>query len=178
MTPPLTLAQLNAAPADEFVRQLAGIFEHSAWVAARAAPRRPFASRQQLLVAMCSVVDEAPAAEQLTLIRAHPQLATRGRSESALTHASAQEQRGAGLQACTPQDFARLDQLNAAYQARFAMPFIMAVRGHEPKSIIAAFEARLTNPPDVERATALREIGLIAGFRLADAVADDVSLDG
>lgn len=177
MSRPVTLAQLNALAADEFVSRLAGIFEHSPWVAARAAARRPFATRRELLDAMRRVVDEASAAEQLTLIRAHPQLGARGRSRGDLTSASAQEQRGAGLQACTPEDFARLDLLNAAYQRKFAMPFIMAVRGHGPPSILAAFAARLTNPPAIEQAAALREIGVIAEFRLADAVTETVSLD-
>jgi 2-oxo-4-hydroxy-4-carboxy--5-ureidoimidazoline (OHCU) decarboxylase len=39
---PLTLDALNAASADEFVRLLDGIYEHSPWVAERAAPMRPF----------------------------------------------------------------------------------------------------------------------------------------
>jgi OHCU decarboxylase len=172
VNPPISLQQLNRLSTDEFVERLTGIFEHSPWVAARAATQRPFASRQLLIAAMRTVVDEASPAEQLALIRAHPPLGSRGRSLTQLTVASAREQRDAGLQACTPQDSARLDVLNAAYHERFGMPFILAVRGHDPASIIATFEARLANDPVTEQATALREIGLIAGFRLADAVTD------
>jgi len=168
----ISLESLNALPAEEFVAALTGIFEHSPWVAARAAARRPFDSRQQLLDAMRTVVEEASPADQLALIRAHPQLGTRGRNQPALTAASAQEQRGAGLQACTAQDFARLDALNAAYLEKFGMPFILAVRGHDPASIIANFESRLANPPAIEQQAALRQIGLIAGFRLDDAVTE------
>ena len=50
------------------------------------------------------------------------------------------------------------------------MPFVIAVRGHTPESIIAACERRLGNDAAVEQRTALREIGLIAGYRLADLV--------
>ena len=39
-----TLDQLNAMPADAFVTVLAGIFEHSPWVAEIAAQQRPFES--------------------------------------------------------------------------------------------------------------------------------------
>lgn len=170
MTGPLDLDRLNALPADEFVAHLAGIFEHSPWVAARAAAGRPFASRQELLEAMRAAVAAASSDEQMTLIRAHPQLGSRGRGQATLTAASATEQRGAGLLACTAEDFARLDVLNASYLEKFSMPFIMAVRGHDPVSIIANFEARLANDPDIERRRALHEIGLIAGFRLADTV--------
>lgn len=170
------MPQLNAMPADEFVSRLSGIFEHSPWVAARAAQRRPFASRQELLAAMCRVVDEAAPAEQLSLICAHPRLGSGGRSRADLTPASAQEQRGAGLQACTPQEWAHLDRLNDAYHEKFAIPFVLAVRGHSPASIIATLEARLANPSSVEHVAALRQIGLIAGLRLADAVPDSPSL--
>ena len=172
MNSPLDLQQLNAIPASEFTARLSGIFEHSPWVAQRAATRRPFASRHALWLAMCEVVDEASPAESMALIRAHPRLGSRGRDQAELTAASVHEQRGAGLHACTPQDFARLDLLNAAYEEKFDMPFILAVRGHTPASIIATFEARLAQDPATEQATALREIGAIAGFRLADAVGD------
>jgi OHCU decarboxylase len=170
---PVELQQLNTMPAAEFVAHLAGIFEHSPWVAERAAATRPFASREALLEAMRAIVDAAAPDEQMALIRAHPQLGARGLAQATLTAASASEQRGAGLLACTPADFARLDELNATYLRKFGMPFIMAVRGHDHVSIIAHFEARLAHDAADERRAALREIGLIAGFRLADAVTAD-----
>jgi 2-oxo-4-hydroxy-4-carboxy-5-ureidoimidazoline decarboxylase len=164
----ITLAELNLLPAPEFVRTLAGIFEHSPWVPERASAARPFATREQLLEAMLTAVDTAAAAEQLALIRAHPTLGLRGRARATLTAASAREQSGAGLEVCTEAEAARLDALNAAYAEKFSMPFVVAVRGHTPDSIIAACERRLVNEAEVERRTALREIGLIAGFRLTD----------
>ncbi len=168
----ITLAELNALPESDFVAQLAGIFEHSPWVAARAAAGRPFASRRHLLEAMCAAVDAASPAEQLMLIRAHPKLRRLARAREELTAASSREQRGAGLDACTPAEAGRLDELNEAYTAKFAMPFILAVRGHTPQSIIAAFEQRLSHDTTAEQRTALREIERIAGYRLADAVAE------
>jgi OHCU decarboxylase len=167
-----SLAELNGLPAHEFVARLEGIFEHSPWVAQRVAAARPFASAQQLLQAMRTAVDEATSAEQLALIRAHPRLRVSGRAREGLTAASSREQRSAGLDACAPSDAERLDELNAAYAQRFAMPFILAVRGHTPQSIIAACERRLVNDAVSEQCAALREIGLIAGYRLADLVSD------
>jgi 2-oxo-4-hydroxy-4-carboxy--5-ureidoimidazoline (OHCU) decarboxylase len=46
------------------------------------------------------------------------------------------------------------------------------VRGHTPKSIIETCERRLGNDLQLERRTALREIGLIAGYRLAGVVSE------
>jgi len=42
---------------------------------------------------------------------------------------------------------------------------ILAVRGHDPASIIATLKRRLTHDEPLERNTALGQIGLIAGFR-------------
>lgn len=168
----ISLDEINHVPPAEFVSRLGGIFEHSPWVAERVTSARPFASRQQLLDAMRAAVDQAQPDEQLALIRAHPQLGLRGRARRDLTALSSSEQHGAGLDECDPADVARLAELNAAYLAKFAMPFIVAVRGHSPKSIIANCELRLTNDWAAEKATALRQIGLIAGFRLFDLIAE------
>jgi OHCU decarboxylase len=166
----IALGALNTMPAGDFAAALGAIFEHSPWVAQRAAAARPYESRLQLLEAMRGIVDAAAPEEQLALIRAHPQLGARGRSAAALTAASVTEQRRAGLDACTGQQWARLDELNVLYVAKFAMPFILAVRGHDPESIIENMQSRLSNELPIERRTALREIGLIAGYRLAAAV--------
>jgi OHCU decarboxylase len=166
----IRLEALNALPVEEFTTVLGAVFEHSPWIAQRAAAARPFASRLQLLDAMRAVVQAAPVQEQLSLIRAHPQLGARGRKRLELTEASAHEQRRAGLDACTDEEFAQLLRLNAAYVQKFSFPFILAVRGHDPDSILAAMERRLNNDVELERDTALTQIGLIAGYRLADLV--------
>jgi OHCU decarboxylase len=166
----ISLEQLNGVAAGQFVEALSGVVEHSPWVAAGAAAQRPFASRLDLLDALRGVVRAAPLEQQLALIRAHPALGA-GRTALPLTPASTQEQRRAGLDACTEAELTQLQDLNATYRARLGFPFILAVRGHDPESIIATFEQRLDNPAEIERDTALEQIGLIAGFRLADAVA-------
>ncbi len=167
------LAELNRLPAAEFVARLAGIFEHSPWVAEQVVTARPFESRRQLLEAMCAAVDAATPEAQLKLIRAHPKLGLRGAARATLTSASAEEQRGAGLDADVAAEQTRLAELNAAYFEKFSMPFIVCVRGHTRKSIIAACEQRLGNDDwMLEQRTALREIGLIAANRLAGLVSE------
>jgi OHCU decarboxylase len=166
----IALQELNALPVERFVDLLGAIFEHSPWVAERAAAARPFRSRAELLDEMRSVVQRASTEEQLALIRAHPQLGARGRTRAELTEASAQEQRRAGLDACTDEEFDRLMQLNARYVEKFSFPFILAVRGHTPDSILAALQNRLNNNVTSERHAALTQIGLIGGYRLEDVV--------
>jgi len=169
----LNLDTLNAASEDEFVALLDGTYEHSPWIARRAAAARPFASLLQLKAALARVVREAGLDEQLGLIRAHPELAGKAMVSKTLTAESTNEQSKAGLTDCTPEEFARIQQLNADYNARFGWPFILAVRGPRGQGlprgeIIASFARRLQGHPDFERAECLRNIHRIAEIRLND----------
>jgi len=164
----MTLAELNALDRVRFVAALAAIFEHSPWVAEAVADLRPFASSAALHAAMCAAVDRAGPDPQLALIRAHPQLAGRAAIAGELTADSRKEQSGAGLDRCTPDEYARLCELNAAYDAKFGFPFILAVRGHTRASIIANMDQRLGRDRATEHAEALAQIARIASFRLND----------
>ena len=169
----ITLEQLNAASQAEFTALLDGTYEHSPWIAEAAWARRPFASLAALKLALVQVLREAGVEPQLALIRAHPELAGKAMVAKTLTAESTNEQGKAGLTDCTPEEFAKIQQLNADYNARFGFPFILAVRGPRglglPKAeIIATFERRLHNHPDFERAEALRNIHRIAEIRLND----------
>lgn len=171
----IALAALNDLPQGEFIRVLGGVFEHSPWVAERAVRVRPFPSRLQLLEVMRATVAAAEPGEKLALIRAHPRL--RARQPGDLTPASASEQRAAGLPGCSTRESGQLERLNAAYAARFGFPFVLAVRGHTPASILAAMEARLANDELPERDTSLREIGSIAAYRLAELVSSPAAAE-
>ncbi len=169
----LTLEQINAATAREFVALLDGTYEHSPWIAERAVAQRPFASLVQLKLALAQIVRESGREAQLALIRAHPELAGKAMVSKTLTAESTNEQGKAGLTDCTPAEFARIQQLNADYNAKFGFPFILAVRGPrglglDKAEIIATFERRLDNHPDFELAECLRNIHRIAEIRLDD----------
>jgi N-carbamoyl-L-amino-acid hydrolase len=169
----LTLEQINGASVAQFVALLDGTYEHSPWIAERAASMRPFASLVQLKLALAQVVREAGTELQLGLIRAHPELAGKAMASGTLTAESTNEQSRAGLTNCTPAELAQIRQLNADYAARFGFPFILAVRGPRglglrKAEIISTFERRLDNHPDFERAECLRHIHRIAEIRLDD----------
>ena len=169
----ITLNQLNAASQTEFVQLLDGTYEHSPWIAEQAWSQRPFASLDQLKLALVQAVRQAGRAPQLALIRAHPELAGKAMVSKTLTAESTNEQGKAGLTDCTPAEFAQIQQLNADYNAKFDFPFILAVRGPRglglPKAeIIATFVRRLDNHPDFELAESLRNIHRIAEIRLND----------
>lgn len=165
-TAALTLAELLALSQHDFSARLGGIFEHSPWIPERAWAARPFASVDALHRAMVDVVASATQAERLALICAHPELAGKEAAKGTLTNASAQEQKGAGLDQCSAEELQRLRALNAAYRQRFGFPFVIAVKGLSRYDIMDALERRLHNEPAVERDACLHEIGNIARIRL------------
>ena len=168
----MTLTELSALSQGQFTQALGAIFEHSPWIPERAWAARPFATVDDLHAAMMQVVREADPAEQLALITAHPELAGKEAAAGTLTDASTSEQRGAGLDQCSPAELARLRELNARYRERFGFPFVIAVKGRSRYQIMDAIEERLHNERDVEFSTCLEQIGQIARFRL-DALFSD-----
>ena len=170
---PLTLEQLNAADPATAAQLLDGLYEHSPWIAEAALAQRPFRSLAHLKHAMAQVLAQAPEQARRDLVLAHPELAGKAMESNTLTAESTHEQNQAGLTQCTPEELARIRQLNAAYLARFGFPFVLAVRGPRglglPKQeIIDTFERRALNPLDFELGEALRNIHRIAEIRLND----------
>jgi len=167
----ITLPHLNTCPPAAFVAALQGVYEHSPWIAERAAAMRPFASVAALKQALQAVVMTSSKEEQLTLLRAHPELAGKAAIAGALTVESTGEQAASGLDRCSLDEYARLQELNTRYGEKFGFPFILAVKGPTGRgltraAIIATFARRLENSLDAEMAECLRQVHRIAEIRL------------
>jgi 2-oxo-4-hydroxy-4-carboxy-5-ureidoimidazoline decarboxylase len=158
--------ELNALRGEEFTSALGALFEHSPWVAARTADKRPFADRAELHAALCETIMKASDDEKLALIRAHPDLVGR----DLLTAESQSEQAAAGLGNLSPDEIERFREYNARYRERFGFPFVICARLNKKKAILDAFPVRLQNSTEQEMETALREIFKIAELRLQDTV--------
>ena len=158
--------ELNALGREEFTRALAPVFEHSPWVAARTAGKRPFADRADLHAALCETVMKASNDEKLALIRAHPDLVGR----DVLTAESKSEQASAGLGELSREEIERFTEFNARYHERFGFPFVICARLNKKQAILDAFPIRLQNSREQEIEIALREIFKIAELRLKNLV--------
>ncbi|SDB14202.1 2-oxo-4-hydroxy-4-carboxy-5-ureidoimidazoline decarboxylase [Bauldia litoralis] len=169
---PLPLETVNLMESDDFVATFGDIAEHSPWVAEEAAARRPFVSRDAMIAAFQAAIGEAGVDRQHELLRAHPDLAGLAAVAGDLTEDSTREQAGAGLDRLTREEFARFTALNERYRSRNGIPFILAVRGATKDDILAAFESRIENAPDVELVAALEQVCRIVRFRLEDRVAE------
>ncbi|MBN8995621.1 MAG: 2-oxo-4-hydroxy-4-carboxy-5-ureidoimidazoline decarboxylase [Rhizobiales bacterium] len=161
---------MNDLSPARFVARFGDVAEHSPWVAEKAAKARPFLSRDDMIAAFVAAMETAGEKDRRALLAAHPDLAGRAAIAGDLTEDSRREQAGAGLDQLTPDEFARFTAMNAAYRERNGIPFIFAVRGATKHDILAGFEARKDNPPDVEFRTALAQVARIIRFRLEDRV--------
>ncbi len=151
----------------DFVARYGGIYEHSPWVAEQVQELLDGSvDTEYLAQLMADCVDNASREQRLELICAHPDLSGKAHISSDLTAESSAEQMSAGLDQCTPDEYARLQTLNSSYKNKFGFPFVMAVRDSSRTQILAAFESRLGNDADLEFETALTEIHAIARLRL------------
>ena len=151
---------------EDFIARHGGIYEHSPWVA-EAVFEAGGGAPEGLAERMATVVEAAGHDRQLALLRAHPELAGKLAVRGELTAESRSEQASARLDQCSPEEFARFTALNAAYNAKFGFPFIIAVRGLQRADILAAFERRAGNDPGQEFRAALDQVHKIARLRLA-----------
>lgn len=162
----MRLEALNLSSREAFVESLGWVFEGSPWVAEETWPTRPWNNVDTLHAAMCAMVERAPIARKLALIRAHPDLGSRAK----MAQASLSEQKGAGLDQLSPEEYERLQRRNREYTQKFGFPFILAVKGKTKEEVFAALEERLGRSKEEELEAALAQIYAIAGFRLREAI--------
>ena len=153
----------------EFMVTFGGVFEHSPWIA-EAVWDTGLTGRHDTAAGLHQsfreVIRQSGREEKLALLLAHPELAVGIASDEQLTESSQREQRGAGLDRCSPDEFSEFRKLNAAYREKFGFPFIMAVKGFNRDDILESFRARLENTGDEEFQAAVEQVIRIGQFRI------------
>ena len=153
----------------DFIEAFGGIYEHSPWVAERlfdAGLTAHDADPASLARRMAEIVDAAGYEKQMALLCAHPELAGKLAIAGSLTAESTIEQASAKLDQCNAEEFAAFQDLNDRYGKKFGHPFIIAVRGLNRATILAAFGKRVTHSAETEFANTLGEVHKIARLRL------------
>ncbi len=154
-----------------FVARYGRVYEDSPWIAEAlfASGLKPDHDRLGgLAAALRAIVEGAGQERQLMLLRAHPDLAGKLAMAGDLTRESQGEQAGAGLGACSPEEFAQFTELNTAYRRKFGFPFILAVKGLKRGDILKIFKQRVGNDASAEFRAALDQVHRIAYLRLCD----------
>ena len=153
----------------DFIAAFGGIYEHSPWVAERlfdAGLTAHDADPASLARRMAEIVDAAGYEKQMALLCAHPELAGKLAIAGSLTAESTAEQASAKLDQCNAEEFAAFQDLNDRYGKKFGHPFIIAVRGLNRATILAAFGKRVAHSAETEFANTLGEVHKIARLRL------------
>ncbi len=162
---------------EQFLEQFGSVVEHSPWVAEavwdyhpREAQSRDFES---LVDAFGRVIRTSSHEKQLELLGAHPDLACGMVASGELSRESKEEQEGAGLNRCSPQEFIEFQTLNIEYRKEFGFPFIIAVRGMNRREILKSFQRRIERTKEQEFVTAIENVIRIIGYRIAGALKED-----
>lgn len=170
----LSMSTIRSLDEASFVDRLGALVEHSPWVARRARRHGPFATREDLLDALCAEIHGASDAEQVALLRLHPELAGQEARAGTMTTDSQSEQGRLGLLRLDAATVHRLEDLNRRYRERFGYPFIVALRLHASlSSVLADGERRLHHDEATERHTALGQVCRVVRGRLERLVRDD-----
>ena len=170
----MSVDQVNQMDRDQFVDTFGGLFQGPPWIAEQAEAARPFEDVYDLRKAFHDALFEAPAEQQLELIKQYPDLAGVATREGRLSGRSSMDQAYAGLNQLDSDEYTTFDTLTRAYKEKFGFPLIVAVRENTKETILRSGNARLQNAPAAEQATALVEIAKIANLRLLDIVEEPV----
>ena len=154
----------------KIINLLKGIYEHSAWVPEKLLSENisEIKTKEELELMMKKIVDNSTETEKLKLIKAHPELGKKLQKKEKLTKFSKEEQKSAGLDQCSDEEFEILTNLNNTYRSKFEFPFILAVKGLNKNQIIDNMKKRVNNSKSIEFETAINEIHKIAQLRIKD----------
>ena len=155
---------------DKIIDVLGSVYEHSSWVPERliSFDIKIIKNSDELFIKMKSIVECASDKEKLKLLCAHPELGNKLQKLNNLTDFSKLEQKSAGLDQCSDDEFETLTRLNKEYSVKFNFPFIIAVKGLTKANIIDEMKKRVKNSYNEEFNTALKEVHKIAKIRLDD----------
>ncbi len=155
---------------DKIIDILGSVYEHSSWVPERliSFDIKIIKNSDELFIKMKSIVECASNKEKLKLLCAHPELGNKLQKLNNLTDFSKLEQKSAGLDQCSDEEFDSLTRLNKEYRLKFDFPFIIAVKGLTKVNIIEEMKKRVENSYIQEFNTALKEVHKIAKIRLDD----------
>lgn len=183
----LSIDDLDVIAPGAFAAAVAPLFEGARRFLGRLAMARPFGSAEAMFETARAIARAMPLDEQIELIDAHPRLGAPAADLSALSHveqgyrteAAARGAAVAADAAAAAADAERrrladeLDQLNAAYEARFGFRYCVFVAGRPRAELLPGMAAALGAERGDELRRALDVVVDIARDRYATLTAVD-----
>jgi OHCU decarboxylase len=165
-----SVSSLNAMSLADFATALKPLLETAGPLADALYAGRPFGSYDELLDEADHIITSLPRAQQIEVLSAHPRI---GEAAAAVQQTSEQSYREQGYAAeadLQPDEvqrvYARLSELNRAYEDRFGFRFVVFVNGRSKAVIADVLEQRLNRTPEEELSTGLHDMIEIARDRL------------
>ena len=158
--------KINKLTKSQFIKVFANIFENARWIAEELYKQKPFEDFDELSSKMMNIFEISSKEKKLKILNDHPDLGNKA-NISSLTPDSLKEQKNAGLDQCTKEEFNEFRKLNDAYR-KFGFPFILAVKGKDKIEILNNFRKRINSESQIEFKEAINQVKKIAGLRLKE----------
>ncbi|RCL33506.1 MAG: 2-oxo-4-hydroxy-4-carboxy-5-ureidoimidazoline decarboxylase [Puniceicoccaceae bacterium] len=166
----VSLHQLNKFDNVKYCSALKGVYEHSPWVIQKTFNDRPFNTVKELHDTCVSLINGASHDTQLSLIRAHPDLAAKLEQLPRLTRFSQEEQSKAGFSSLP---LVVIDQLRnelVRYRQLFGHPFILCLAENSAIDVLPILKERMQSDLNTERTACLFQITRIGWHRLCSII--------
>ena len=153
---------------EKFIEHYGGLYENSPHIALEIYKQYGMDAKSPLKILnlMKNYVNKMDKAFKMKLILEHPELGIKKEQSKNLTAHSQKEQKRAGLDNLSSNEYNLLSELNKKYMNKFKFPFIIAVSGLTKEEVFSNIQARLKNNAKAEFNTAISEIHKIAEIRL------------
>lgn len=158
----MKLSSFNSLPAPEAAALLRPCVDISRW-ASELVSARPFAGKEQLLVAAATAAEPWSEVEIDAALARHPRIGERAEGSSAEAGMSRDEQSGVRADAAVQ---AEMRRGNLAYEEKFGRVFLIRAAGRSADDILKQLNSRLDNSPEEEIAEVGRQLREIALLRL------------
>ena len=163
----MKINDVNEMSLDIFINNFKNIFEKTSSIATSIEKVRPFKNKNHLIAIFINEFDKLNMDNKKIIIKKHPDLGNKFKINNDLTEMSLNEQKNAGLDNCTEEEFNLFIQLNNEFKLKFDIPFIFAVTGKDKSTIIEEFKRRLQNDNiENELKESVKQVKIIANFRL------------
>ena len=168
----MKIEEVNNLPSRIFINNFKNIFEKNIHIAIICENKRPFKDKNHLINSFNEVFDNLSLNEKKKIIKDHPDLGNKIKV-SDLTELSKNEQKNAGLDNCSDEEYSLFNEMNNKYKLKFNIPFIFAVKGANKLQIIKEFRRRLENNDIAnELDESIRQVKKIAFYRLNEVIDD------
>ena len=156
--------KINKLSQSEFIKVFANIFENARWIAEELYKQKPFEDFDELSSKIMNIFEMSSKEKKLKILNDHPDLGNKTKISS-LSVDSLKEQKNAGLDQCTKEEFNEFKKLNDAYK-KFGFPFIMSVKNKNKIEILNNFRKRVNSEQQIEFEEAIKQVKKIATLRL------------